>query len=271
MKNNPFAPLEGGDAKPAPAAGKPPEWIAVVPVPTDAPAAPERHPRLGKPSGRWIYRDASGAVLGYVNRFDSPDGDKQFRPLVLFTPAAGGKPVWRWESWPVPRPLYGLDRLAARPSAPVIICEGEKSAGAAERLLPECVAVTSPNGSKSATKADWSPLKGRSVVIWPDADKPGAEFADAVSVLVLDIGAKSVAVIAPPSGMAEGWDAADAESEGWDSIKAAALVASAKVAQKATTSATSEQPEQPARKRAPAQRDSLMGLTQGRVSEVVEI
>ena len=42
----------------------------------------------------------------------------------------------------------------------VIICEGEKSADAATRLLPGFVAVTSPNGSKSAGNADWSPLRG---------------------------------------------------------------------------------------------------------------
>ena len=53
-----------------------------------------------------------------------------------------------------PRPLYGLDRLAARPDAPVIVCEGEKAADAAERLFPEYVAVTSPNGAGSPHCAD---------------------------------------------------------------------------------------------------------------------
>lgn len=259
MTGDPFAPLAGG-GKPAPVAEKPPEWIALLPVHVGSPAAPERHPRLGKPSGRWTYRDASGAVLGYVNRFDGADG-KQFRPLVLFTPAKGGKPVWRWESWPSPRPLYGLDRLAARPSAPVIVCEGEKSADAAERLLSECVAVTSPNGAKSAAKADWSPLKGRVVVIWPDADKPGDEFAKAIVEILGGIGVASVSTIVPPVGVADGWDAADALGEGWDSARAAALVGAATASQK-TSAAPAEQSSQPGRKRAPAQRDSLMGLTQ---------
>jgi len=264
MKNDdPFAPLDRGSDAPPPAAGKGPEWIAVIPVPADAPGAPERHPRLGKPSGRWTYRDAAGTVLGYVNRFEGADG-KQFRPLVLFNPAKGGRPAWRWESWPAPRPLYGLDRLAARPSAPVIVCEGEKSADAAERLLPDAVAVTSPNGSKGGGKADWSPLAGRAVTIWPDADKPGAEFAEAIAVTLHSIGVARLATIMPPAGVAEGWDAADAEAEGWESARATSLIASAKAVQKtgAPAQGSAAPGDAPARKRAPAQRDSMMGLTQ---------
>jgi hypothetical protein len=44
--------------------------------------------------------------------------------------------------------------LAERPNAPVIITEGGKAADAAGKLLPGQVAVTSPNGSKSLSKAD---------------------------------------------------------------------------------------------------------------------
>jgi putative DNA primase/helicase len=79
----------------------------------------------------------------------------------------------RWESWATPRPLYGLQGLAERPDAQVVVTEGEKAADAAGTLLPAMVAVTSPNGSKSAGKADWSPLHGRRLVIWPDADSAG--------------------------------------------------------------------------------------------------
>src|SRR5215469_11775491 len=51
---------------------------------------------------------------------------------------------WRWQSWPAPRPLYGLWDLAKRPDAPVMVTEGEKAADAASRLLPAFVVVTSP-------------------------------------------------------------------------------------------------------------------------------
>jgi hypothetical protein len=43
---------------------------------------------------------------------------------------------WHFKAPPWPGPLYGLDRLAAQPDAPVVICEGEKAADAAGRLFP---------------------------------------------------------------------------------------------------------------------------------------
>jgi hypothetical protein len=198
----------------------------VMPIPPNAPPAPVAHPKLGKPTMRWAYRDATGATLFDVLRFDPPGEGKSFMPLTLWRQSDGSL-VWLWKGAPPLRPLYGLDRLAARPDAPVIICEGEKSAAAAERLLPDMVATTSPNGSKSARKADWSPLAGRSVVIWPDADEPGAAYAQTVADLALSAGAKSVAIVAPPAGASEGWDAWDAVAEGWTQERAAALIAGA--------------------------------------------
>jgi hypothetical protein len=174
----------------------------VTPVPADAPKPPDRHPKLGKPSAVWTYRDEDGAVSGYACRYDSK-GEKQFRPLVLYR-SADGTLAWRYEAWPVPRPLYGLDHLAARPQAPVLICEGEKAADAAQRLLPGFVCITSPNGAKSTAKADWTPLRGRVVVIWPDDDEAGDGYAKTVAKLVLEAGALSVAIVSPKATAREG-------------------------------------------------------------------
>jgi putative DNA primase/helicase len=176
----------------------------VMPVPADAPAPPTTHPALGRPNQSWPYEDAAGGVIGYVLRFDGADG-KQFRPLTLWRDSVRGRLEWRWESWPPNRPLYGLRELADRPVAPVVVCEGEKATDAARRLLPAFVVVTSPNGSKSADKADWSPLRGRDVVIWPDADLPGDKYAEGVSKCAADAEAKSIAAISPPEAVKEGW------------------------------------------------------------------
>jgi putative DNA primase/helicase len=116
---------------------------------------------------------------------------------------------WRWESWPAKRPLYGLQRLAEKPFAPVVVCEGEKAADAAGGLLPDFVVVTSSNGCKSAGNADWSPLRGRTVIVWPDADAAGLEYAKAVAKQALAAGATAVATVSPPDGVAVSWDAAD--------------------------------------------------------------
>jgi putative DNA primase/helicase len=193
---DPFAPL-------APASGRRrgsrSVWIVVVPVPLDAPAAPTRHPTLGAPSKTWPYRSAKGDLLGYICRFEAPGG-KETRPLTLCKSSAQGRLEWRWQTWPVPRPLYGLDTLSARPAAPVMVVEGEKSADAAAVLLPDYVVVASPGGANSAERADWSPLAGRWVVIWPDADLAGAGYADAAAAALNKAGAHSIAIIDPPGG-----------------------------------------------------------------------
>jgi putative DNA primase/helicase len=223
MSNNPFAPIGAGGGR----APKRKAWTNVVPVPADAPAPPTDHFKLGKPTSTWTYLDAANKMLGYVLRFDGSTGEKQFRPLTLWRNATGNL-EWRWESWPVPRPLYGLQQLAALPCARVVVTEGEKAADAVTQLLPDVVAVTGPNGSKSASKADWSPLRGRDVIIWPDADSPGLEYANAVAKHLVAVGAKSVSIVSPPKGVTVAWDAANAIAEGWDAARASKLIAAAR-------------------------------------------
>jgi 5S rRNA maturation endonuclease (ribonuclease M5) len=200
----------------------------VSPVPADAVAMPLVHSKWGKPSATWAYRDASGETLFYVSRFD-PNGErKQFLPLSLWREPSGVL-QWCWKGVPAPRPLYGLDRLAGSPDASVVICEGEKSADAAAAIFPKSVCVTSSSGSQSASKTDWSPLAGRQVLIWPDADKPGDKYADTVAVTLQGLGcsvsvvdALALASLAPDGGQrepVEGWDAADAIAE-WQDIAA---------------------------------------------------
>ena len=207
-------------------------WAPIVPVPPDAPAPFNRHPTHGVPSKMWPYKTADSAVAFYVCRFDPPGGRKEILPLTYWQNITGDK-QWRWHGLPEPRPLYNLDQLTARPEAPVLVCEGEKAADAAALLFPDQVCVTSSNGAKSASKADWSPLKGRAVFIWPDNDEPGKAYADSVTQLLLELDAKANVSIMKPIAQAparneagepvlvdgfttpDGWDAADAVEAGW--------------------------------------------------------
>lgn len=242
MSADPFAPLDGS-CKPDKKA-RVPAFVPVLPVPKGAPPAPTRHPQLGEPTAVWTYLGAGGTLLGYVHRYNTAEGGKVFRPLVLHRAAEGTALSWRWQSWHTPRPLYGLDRLAARPEAPVLVAEGEKAADAAAMLLPGHVTVASPGGSKSSGAADWTALRGRHVTIWPDADAPGEAYAVDVIDALATVGAASVLVIVPPEGAAEGWDAADALHEAWTPTRATALVAGAKPA---PVPETAPKPEAPAK------------------------
>src|SRR5262249_53026150 len=147
-------------------------------------------------------------------RFDKADGTKEFLPLTVWRNTQGLQ--WRWKSVPAPRPLYNLDRLAERPSSPVVVCEGEKAADAAALIFPKSVALTSPGGANAADKADWSVLRGRKVLIWPDDDEPGRGFAAKVAALLvaLDcdvsiIDAGALARMAPDGG------SRDPSKDGW--------------------------------------------------------
>lgn len=200
-----------------PAAPHSDDWRPILPVPDDAPEVTcdlldGFAPRGFRRSGAWRYPDAEGRMLGCTVRFDRPanghPAEKQVLP-VTYCEGRDGHRAWRAKGFPTPRPLYGLDRLARRPDAPVLVVEGEKTATAAAKRFSGHVVTTSPGGSKAAGKADWSPIRGREVTVWPDADEPGAGYAADVARLVAEAGAASVAVVTLPDGLPKGWDLAD--------------------------------------------------------------
>lgn len=206
-------------AKPAArAATEDPDGVPVSPVPDDAPGWSWclRSRDLGEAAAHWGYRDAAGRLLMIKVRWNLADG-KTFRPYSLWR-LPDGSLKWRAKGLPSPRPLYGLDRLAARPDAPVVVCEGEKATDAAGVLLPGWVAVCSENGSKNASHADWSALKGRRVLVWRDNDEPGAAFAADVARItgaaVLDLRALAEGLGLPE--LQKGDDAADLELDAAD-------------------------------------------------------
>ena len=74
--------------------------------------------------------------------------------------------------------MYHLDQLAARPDEHVFLCEGEKTAEA----LTACGLLSTTNVIGSG---NWEPhyaecVRGRNVVMMPDADSKGEAFRDAV-------------------------------------------------------------------------------------------
>ena len=226
-----FAPLTDDEIAAAPPltpeAAEQDDGQLISPVPENAPEPPCSHPQWGKSTGSWTYRDASGATLQIIFRFDPTGERKEFLPCTLWRIGVGLS--WRWKGLPSPRPLYGLEQLAGDPAALVIVCEGEKAAEAAQRVFPEGVCVTLPGGANAAQKADWRPLAGRRALIWPDADEPGMSYAREVASLLSAIGcdvsivdAVALASLGPNGSMREpaaGFDAADAVTEWRDMAK----------------------------------------------------
>lgn len=154
----------------------------------------------GKAAGRWIYRDANDAPVGVVLRFDRRNG-KTFRPVSR---TGGG---WVLQGMSTPRPLYRLGSLAGAET--VVIVEGEKCADVLCEL--GIIATTSPHGSNAASKADWSPLAGEQVVLWPDHDTPGRRYAADVLACLATLSARPTVRQVEPGhlGLREHEDVAD--------------------------------------------------------------
>ncbi len=228
-------------------------WQPVMPVPADAIDPPLAHTVRGLPAMKWQYKDAQGQCLGYVYRFNTSDGGKETLPLTYCKNNKTEKYEWRWMQWPAPnRPIYGLDRLAAKPDAWVLLVEGEKCADAPVDLLPNAVVVSWSGGSKAIDKTDWTPLAGRNIYAWSDCDaqrkkltkteveagldplsqpllpeveQPGikAMLAIGAKLQALDPNTKFKLVDIPkPLEKPSGWDIADAIDEG---MNGAALIA----------------------------------------------
>ncbi|MBL8448006.1 MAG: DUF927 domain-containing protein [Zoogloeaceae bacterium] len=221
------------DARPAPSEAPRPEWRPLLPVPDEAPPPPVGHPKRGRPAIRHQYRDGQGRLVFVVDRHEAapPQFERKTFLQLTYCQNPQGRREWRWQAPEAPRPLYGLDRLAAHPPALVILCEGEKAADAAAILAPDAVAMTWPGGSQAVRKADFSALKGRSVTLWPDADDPGRAAMATAAGLIRESGAASVRTLRPdaltePGGeLPKGWDAADALADGWTPERLATALA----------------------------------------------
>ena len=193
----------------APAASS--AFIPLVPIPDNAPEPPRIHPQHGQASALWRYADHEGRALAYTARFDLPDGSKEILPMCYGS--SGNGPRWHWKALPEPRPLYGLEKLAAMPDAPALLVEGEKTADAAQVYFSDYAVTTWSGGTNAVTKTDLTPLHGRKIIIWPDNDDPG--FKAALTLVGLLEGKADVSIVQPPDILPEKWDLADPTEPGF--------------------------------------------------------
>lgn len=234
MQMRPSSPSAAEQPKPKP------ERTIIAPVPDGVREHDCVHYRYGTPVRIWTYRDAEGKLLGHVARYEPAGERKQIIPWT-WGERRGKRPRWEAQQWPKPRPLYGLDLLAQRPDAPVIIVEGEKAADAAREIAPQYVVVTWPGGSAAIGKVDLSPLFGRHILIWPDNDHQTFDNERDAAMFGMKLGDRKPNdhqpglkaswelghklwskcpivkfILADDPSKSDGWDAADAIADGWD-------------------------------------------------------
>lgn len=162
-----------------------------------------------KPEMVFPYRNTDGSLFGYVLRRSLRDGGKE-TPMVMRVRLPDGEECWSRFPFPKPRPLYRADRISRDQ---VIVVEGEKCCDAMADVTGRCV-VTWAGGTYGIEHADWSPLHGKDVIIWPDADKPGRATAERIAKLIAGK-AKRVRIMDVDDKGDDGWDVADAIDDGW--------------------------------------------------------
>lgn len=118
------------------------------------------------------YTDTDGNIIYLRLRMVNPDGDKWIRPLSRNS--AGDWTELKEPTFTDGKPLYNLHLIANNPDKTVFLVEGEKCADALVKL--GLIATTS-GGATSAKDANWQILAGRDVIIWPDNDQAGFQYA----------------------------------------------------------------------------------------------
>ncbi len=183
------------------------QWLGLAPsighTPERSNARSAPVDELGPYTAKWDYLTADGRLIACVYRYDPPTG-KEYRPWDVRAR------MWRA---PDPRPLYNLPAVAN--ARDVVLVEGEKAACAL--IGTGITATTAMNGARAPIdKTDWTPLAGKHVLVWPDRDVPGWDYAENAARACVTAGAASVAILVPPMDKPDKWDAADAVAEGFD-------------------------------------------------------
>ncbi|MCB1073112.1 MAG: conjugal transfer relaxase/helicase TraA, partial [Chlamydiia bacterium] len=204
------------------------DWVSVKPDPkVPAPKFEEQ----GKLSYyyneimRHPYHDEKGDLLYYVTRLqDKNDPSCKITPPLSYGYFKNSPEKLSWERRGYKdengkKPLYNLHHLREKPLAPVLIVEGEKTADKALEKFPDrdFICMTWSGGASSVSKADWNPLFGREVVVWPDNDEAGFRAANQVCDELKKVCASKVCMVERPELFAklpEKWDLADPLPEG---------------------------------------------------------
>lgn len=169
-------------------------------IPYDAPPL-RNHPQHGAATATYRYGDRF-----VVTRYDFLDSDA--KPQKIFSQWTWRRGKWANQGYGPNRPLYQLHELAKHAGGAVLVVEGEKCVETAAPFMASVVLTTWSGGSQAWRQTDWSPLAGRDVILWPDADETGREAAAGIAAM-LRSSAKSIKIV-NPNGADPGWDIADA-------------------------------------------------------------
>jgi len=181
-----------------------PKSIAALRAQRDASEKPAKAPPKVYPSidaivaavpgefeARYLYTNPDTRAADLVVIRYRKEGKKHFWQV---SPRPGGWILQRPEGL---LPLY--NRTQIRDSKAVVIVEGEKCVHA----LRSCdhVGTTSPMGAGKAKYADWAPLAGKTLYLWPDNDPGGLAHMQDVGAICEHLSPPAVLYWVEPKGL----------------------------------------------------------------------
>ena len=188
-----------------------------------APAAPRKNPGAASaaeaaleprelPAGPHVtvslYHHADGSVAFASVRQEQQGKAKRFSQ---WTPAEDG--LWFYRNPLKVLPLYRLPQIMG--ARQVVVVEGEKCVAAVLEAWPDMAVTTFGGGSGSWRRTDWTPLRGKDVSIWADADddappdkpkaksRPGQAAAMEIAAHLRGLGCRVRVAVPEPDGGAD--------------------------------------------------------------------
>jgi energy-coupling factor transporter ATP-binding protein EcfA2 len=153
---------------------------------------------------RWPITNGKGMHVATVVR----TGEGASKHYLLFTRYESGFVLQDGEPW-FDVPLFGIEDLMERPELPIMVHEGPKSRDGVKSLIDKRArGVEDLGGAKEKfvdwlssfnhvawhgsergiSWTDWSPLRGRNVVVWSDLDEQGIINARLIGKLLSELG-----------------------------------------------------------------------------------
>lgn len=185
------------------------------------------------PAAVYPYYWPNGRLMGYVLRIEFPHSEpgrkpRKITPMICWVwDRLTGEMGWSHFPFPEPRPLFNGENIEE--ACQLLMVEGEKVCTIAHKALQgRAVPLAYAGGKNAFDRTDMSQLKGRSVIISPDAgegglaaflgsyDRRGEQWKPGLAEYLLDLGVSRLTVVMPEDDRPDGWDLADLIEEGAD-------------------------------------------------------
>ena len=184
------------------------------------PKSPRADSQPRKMVATYPYHDESGTLLFEVVRFEPKD-------FLQRQPDPAKPDGWAWTMQGVRRVLYRLPQVieAVRKGLPLFLCEGEKDVAA---LVAKGIAATCNVGGAGKWREEYNArLKGATVCVVADKDKPGRDHAQQVAASLQGVAASVRVIEVPDANGKPCKDAADYLAAGGTAADLLALADSA--------------------------------------------